>query len=175
MPSACLVLHLAHALHVYACGGGLLDVCVCVCDRGGAAPVSHVQSPSTPASLALLSRYSCVRAVDGIGNIAVDRLRIYLVSLHVSVTCMFGSVGTIAPANFAEMVTMTIMMLFGSMVWCATLPLLPDRSYLAAPTAWATPNASPLYRHSIPRSHSHNTATPLCGYVHPIAMGFARV
>jgi hypothetical protein len=37
--------------------------------------------------------------------------------LHVSVTCMFGSVGTISPANFAEVVAMTFMMLFGSMVW----------------------------------------------------------
>ena len=81
-------------------------------------PASHTPPLSLHVHVHVLSRMSARRcAVDGNGNIAVDRMRIYLVSLHVSVTCMFGSVGTISPANFAEVVAMTFMMLFGSMVW----------------------------------------------------------
>lgn len=42
---------------------------------------------------------------------------VYLVSFTQAVSAMFGSIGPIAPGNFFEYIIVTLMMLFGSMVW----------------------------------------------------------
>ena len=47
----------------------------------------------------------------------VSQTRLYIISLYVAVVAMFGGVGSLAPANYAEYVLYTAMMIFGSMVW----------------------------------------------------------
>ena len=43
--------------------------------------------------------------------------RLYVISLYVSVVAMFGGVGSLPPANYAEYCLYTAMMIFGSFVW----------------------------------------------------------
>ena len=69
----------------------------------------------------------------GYGSYATHRL--YFVAVYVACNAMFGGVSSLEPQNYLEQVTLTFMMLVGSLVWawvigsmCSLLAAFKEKS-----------------------------------------------
>ena len=86
-------------------------------------------------------------------ELTIGAHRLYAVSLFVAVCSMFGSVGSIAPRNYAEYITITFMMLIGSMVWAWVI------GSLCGILATLNPHATQFQARASPRAVPCNLPT----------------
>ena len=96
--------------------------------------------------------------IEAYGYVGISTHRIYLLSMYVSVTAMFGGVSSITPQNFAEYMLLTTMMFLGSMVWAWVIGSLCGVVATLNPHATAFRNTMDelnhfMRIHSFPRAH----------------------